>query len=113
MDIVTHLSSTIVAIDEIIRLQRESAWAIVQDRYGQVRRAILEIKMMDLSSVASARSELQDSISRLKEIENFLVKSKLSKAASEPKLPAIHNILTNTSDRLTELLQSIRNQIGR
>lgn len=113
MDIVTELSSTIAAIDEIVRLQRESAWTVVQDRYGQVRRSILEIKMINLPSVTSVQSKLQDSISQLRQIEHFLMKSKLSQVELEPKLPIIHNILTSTSDRLTELLQSIKNEIGR
>jgi hypothetical protein len=113
IDITTQLSSTIAIIDEIIRLQREAAWDVVQDRYRQVRRSILEIKMIDLPMVKSLQPDLQDSIAQIKAIENLLMKSKLSQTMLEPKLPVIHVVLTNTSDRLTELLQSIKTEIGK
>ncbi len=113
IDITSHLSSTIAIIDEIIRLQRESAWSVVQDRYGQVRRSILEIKMIDLPQVKSSLPNLQDSLTQIKSIEQILIKCKLSNAELEPKLPRIHHILSKTSDSLTELLHSIKGEIGK
>lgn len=68
-DVVAEISTAIAAMEEIRRLHRDAAWAILPDRYGALRKSLVTIRASapDLSDDEQAR--IQAAISFLADLE--------------------------------------------
>ena len=108
-DILSELTSTLAAIEEVRRLQREHAWRILPDRYADIRRRLTVVTNSDMTIVNEHREAIQSSA---KVIDRFQRKVELALAnGGEPPNPAKLNIaLSIEFDKLHSVLLQIRNQ---
>jgi hypothetical protein len=114
MDIVAEFASAITHIDEIKRLQRDEAWAVLPDRYSSLRRSLITIKSSKLNTLICRISVIQSAIQQLKSIEDIIEKSLISSSGvSKPNIPKWNNILSGINDSLKELLEIVKAEIGR
>jgi hypothetical protein len=107
MDTVEEFSSSITAMEEIKRHQRESLWHILPERYSSLRKTLNAIKVANPYLTESHKELIQRAVQQLQimesQVESANIKSK------KPENPARYNeIMSKLIDELYEALIEIK-----
>jgi ribosomal protein S13 len=111
MDTVMEFSAAVTVMDEIKRLHRAAAWAILPDRYSALKRLLISIKANNSDLSDEHKTALQSAIQNFTDIEKRVERT-LSSEAEVPSVPALNAIVSTQLDRLFEVLASIRQVQG-
>ena len=102
-DAIADLSSAMVIMDEIKRLQRHGAWAILPDRYSELRRRLVAIKGSGAPLNDLQRLVLQSAIEAFADLERRIEKAVL--ASIPPAKPAkLNDIVSGQIDEVNAVL---------
>lgn len=112
VDAIADLSAAISVMEEIKRLQRESAWRIVPDRYSSLRQKLIRIRNTspDLSeddglAIAEATGQFAELEQR---VERFL-----AKGAAPPNPAKLNEAVGAQLDRVEAILVALQRRIRR
>lgn len=106
-DSMVAISTAIAGLDEVRRLHRQSAWAILPDRYSALRKALISIRNAagDLSEAHAA--SLQAAIQQLANLEQQMDQV-IANPSKAPDFVKLNQVVSKHADRLTEVLEAIR-----
>jgi hypothetical protein len=97
-------------MNEIKRLHRVEAWAILPDRYAALRNMLISIRSMNPSLREEYRIAIQNALQQFSDIEKAVERSLVSnKQLNRARLNAI---VTTQVDKLIEILEEIKRDIG-
>ena len=106
-DAIEDVASAITTMDEIKRLQRVRAWALLPDRYAAVRKNLISIRGSFPELSDPQKSVLQGAIQQLFALENLLENP--PSAADESKLVIrVNKVVSNELDSVFGLLVEMR-----
>ena len=111
-DTVIEFSSAITLMDEIKRLHRQKAWEILPERYTSLRKSLISIKSSSDKLSIEQMKKLQSAIQNLKSIEEQVDSAIINKKELD-NIDKLNKIIALQSDNLTEVLNEIRNNIGK
>jgi hypothetical protein len=110
-DTISDLSTAISLIDEIKRLQRQSDYSILLDKYSLLFKLVVLIKTNHPNLNENQQTILQSSMMQIKKNENAIEKG-LAKGLDTIDISRLNNSLTKTLGILFEFLASLRSEIG-
>src|SRR5712691_311026 len=104
---IADLSSAIATMGEIKRHQRQSAWAVLPDRYSELRRCLVTIKASDIQLTDHQHQTLQLAIETFANLEKRVERAALATGA--PPNPAkLNDIVSGQIDEVHAVLLSIQ-----
>jgi len=111
IDTVSQCSQAMSIMEEIKRLHREEAWAILPDRYATLRGLLVTIRSSDARLSEDQRQILSEVIQYASGVEHRIEKSIQAKTAP-PSIPNLNKGMSEQLDRLTAMFGEIRSRIG-
>lgn len=110
-DSVVDFSGVITTMEEIRRLHRERAWAILPDRYAALRKALVSIRASDPDLSEDEKTTLQNTLQHFRNIEKQV--EKVLDRDMQIDIVHINTITSKQIDTLNEILNNIKLKIGR
>lgn len=107
MHAVGSISTVVTAIDEIKRLHRRKDWALLPDRYSNLRKSLILIRETTHGLNDEQRQVLQEAIQQFAGIERKLEKALFQKAEPE-SAPRLNSIVSLQADNLHGLMAQIQ-----
>lgn len=108
-DAIIVLAEAATAMEEIKRLQRQKAWAILPDRYSALRNALTAIRTSQTQLTEQQKSSLLGAIEQFRSIENRIDRSLVDDQINA-NMPALNKIVSQQIDKITEILTCLRMQ---
>ena len=112
IDFVADLSSSISLLEEIKLLQRKQAWEILPDKYSHVRSLLTTVKNIIPTINNEQKKIIQSCIVMLRGIE-FDIETSIYNNGSFPDIPRLNQSISKQMEKLNQILNEIKNQIGR
>ena len=112
LDTMSQLSSAIYIMNEIKQLQRNDEWKLLLIRYSEIRKLLITIKRNSPDLTQENQSLMQNAVQEFKNIEKNVEKA-LNNETSPQKIYNINKKISEIIDELIEILENIRNKIGR
>jgi len=100
---IAALSSAMVIMDEIKRLQRLSAWAVLPDRYSELRRHLVAIKGSEAQVGDVQRQTLQSAIETFADLEKRVDRAVAAKT-TPPNPAKLNEIVSGQIDEVYAVL---------
>lgn len=110
-DTIQELASTVAALEEIRRLQRERAWPALPERYSALRKSLITIRHGHPDLSEEQQTRVQRAITFLADMERRVERS-LDDQKPIEKVAAFNEIASGHVTELHELLLEIRRQSG-
>ena len=111
-DAIMELSAVITTMEEIKRLHRVNAWAILPDRYSSVKRLLISIRASSPNIPNEHRESLLAAVQHFstmeKKVERFLAGS----METTPNQAKLNEVVSLQLDRVNDTLAAIKQQIG-
>ncbi len=111
-DTVAECSSAISTMDEIKRLHRQGTWSILPDRYAALIKSLITIKTANPDVTDQYKRQIQSAIQILTGLERTIERS-LSTNHPPSDVPKLTTLVSAQTQKLQQVLSSIRNEIGR
>lgn len=111
IDTVSQCSEALSIMEEIKRLHRHQAWAILPDRYAFLRRLLVTIRSSALLLTEDQKQALAATIQYASAVEHRIEKSNQTKLPP-PSVTNLNKELSEQLDRMTALFGEIRARIG-
>jgi len=109
-DAIADLSSATAIMDEIRRLQRHGAWAVLPDRYSELRRRLVTIKASHVQMTDAQRQTLQATVETFADLERKVERAVAANAA--PPNPAkLNDIVSAQIDEVHAVLLSLQHSL--
>lgn len=117
LDVVSNLSTAISFMEEIMRLHRENAWAVMPDRYFILKRLLVEIRSSGSIFSVHHQKTIQSTVSHLstmeEQIERYLkLRIEHDDNIDFPDYTEFNRIVSKQSLELVEIKESLRNGVG-
>lgn len=112
MNTIAEFSSALSSMDEIRRLHRQEAWAILPDRYSALKKSLISIKGSNPNMSDEYKKVIQSAIQIFSSIESE-VETALSLKQSPQDVAKLNQAISKQIDKLQQILIEIKNQIGR
>lgn len=106
-DAIEDLSAATSIMDEIKRLQRLGAWAVVPDRYSELRRRLITIKESRSTLTSSQRESLMAAIERFAALERRVDRA-ISMIAPVPNPAKLNDIVSTQIDEVQIVLLALK-----
>jgi hypothetical protein len=107
---IADFSAALSIMEEIRRLQRASAWAVLPDRYSTLREKLLAILESHPLIEENDRVSIGAALRSLKQHENRIEQS-LAAGANPPNVPRLNQVIGSHLDTLRGVLTRIQIQI--
>lgn len=107
LDAVADIATVITTMEEIKRLQRQQAWAILPDKYSTLRRQLVSIKVTFGGLNDAQRTLIQDAIQQLAGIEALLERTPID-AMNHKTAAKLNRNISLQIDGLEEVLAGLR-----
>lgn len=107
---IAQLASALAVMDEIKRLQRESAWRVIPDRYAALRAKLIAIRSEAEHISDEHNLALQDAIGQLADLEQKVERA-LSRNATPPNPAKFNEIVSSLLDKLQVVLSALQRQL--
>ncbi len=111
-DTVTDFGAAISILEEIRRLHRERAWAVMPDRYSALRKHLISIRGANPDLSREHQIVIQGAIQALVSIEATVERS-IAKDNGEPDVARLNRLMSKHVDGLHEVLVDLRQRIAR
>lgn len=106
-DAIADLSSATATMEEIKRLQRYGVWAVLPDRYSELRRRLVAIRDSHANLGEDQRQALQGAMGTFADLERKIEKA--TAGGSAPPNPAkLNDIVSGQIDRVHAVLLSVQ-----
>lgn len=99
IDAIVDFSATIASLEEIRRLQRQSAWSVLPERYSAIRKLLIAHRHAIGNLSDHQKERIQDAIANFRSIE-----LRLDRAPSGPSQSVAVRINKIVSEQIDELL---------
>lgn len=106
-DTIAELSAAIATMDEIKRLHRAGAWAILPDRYSSLRQKLIRIESSNTSLDDEYRADLRIAVGHLSRFE-AKVDSALSTGSIPPNPAKLNQIVSAQMDTIDRVLRTLQ-----
>ena len=106
-DIIAELNATLAVIDETKRLQRARAWAVLPDRYAEIRRRLASVQSSGSRVSHEHREVIRRSILVLRRSEKK-VEEALANNDAPPDPAKLNTILSAQFDEVHGVLRQMR-----
>lgn len=110
--IIFDFASSLKIMEEIKTLNRLSAWHIVIERYSQLKTLLISVKNSDHNLAADDESKIQNAIIQIAKLESKIEKHLYRPSTSIQDVVKMNNVMSNTLEKLSQVLTKIRNGIG-
>ena len=114
-DALAAFSAAVAMMDEIKRLHRVGAWAVLPERYSAVTRVLLDLRESNVALSPDQQDALLGAIDTLHEIEQrietYLASPRVGKRP--PRVPPLNRAVSKERERLVMLLAALRANIER
>jgi len=111
-DTIMELSAVITIMEEIKRLHRVNAWAILPDRYSSVKRLLISIRASSPSIPTEHRESLLAAVQHFSTMEKQVERFLASPIGTAPNQAKLNEVVSLQLDRVNDTLGAIRQQIG-
>lgn len=108
-DVISNFSSAVTVMEEIKRLHRAQAWAIMPDRYSSLRQLFLSIITNHPDLEEKHLIQIRTAISQFRVMED-LVESFLSSTSEPLNSAKLNKMVTTQIDKLVEVLNLIKSE---
>ena len=108
----TDFAAALAMMNEIKRLHRVGAWTILPERYSALRTILISIRTSNPSLPDDHVAALQSTIKHFSDFEN-LVERSLASGAGMPSPAKFNSIVSGQIDRLSEVLEAVKQDIRR
>jgi hypothetical protein len=112
METIEEFSKAIATINEIKRLNRDSTWSILPERCSALRRSLISIKTSNQNMPDCDRTIITNAIQHISNIESQIEKV-IFDSSIAVDIPKLNKIISQQADKLTEILNGIKSNIGR
>lgn len=106
-DAIADIATVIITMEEVKRLHRQQAWAILPDRYSSLRRQLISIKASLASLTDPQKAALQGAIQQLASHEALLDRTPLVEL-NERSVARLNRSISVQIDGLEEVLAELR-----
>ena len=111
-DTISKISAAIASMNEIKRLHRVNAWAILPDRYAAVRQELVLIRSSNPELNPDHRAALQGAIQQFSQLEQAVETTLSYENRNPPRAAKLNAIVSTQVDKLNEILDTLRQRIG-
>src|SRR5215470_5972159 len=108
---IADFSAAVTTMNEIKRLHRVEAWAILPDRYAALRSMLISIRSMNPDLQVEYRTAIQNALQQFSDIEK-IVERALASNKPPTNRARLNGIVSVQVDRLIEILEEIKRDIG-
>ena len=109
LDTIQGLSQAIAILEEIKRLHRHEAWAILPDRYNTIRMLLVELRSSNPKFTNLQNEKIQEAVTQFAAMEATVEKMRLPDNRP-PDVGRMNRFITQQMDRLVELLVEVRDR---
>jgi hypothetical protein len=107
LDTFVDFSAAISLLEEIKRLHRqEGAWQILIERYGAIRRLLVQIRTSEVDLSDDQQEAFQNALTNLRAIQNRVEKGLTNTASLKPA--NFNNTISDDIDRLLAVLTQLK-----
>jgi hypothetical protein len=106
LDAILEFSTTISALEEIKRLQRQGAWAILPERYAAARKLLILFRESGVELSDTERASIQEAIVNFKDLESKI--DKLHDTPERLNSSRLNSIISEQIDNLIVVLSTIK-----
>jgi hypothetical protein len=106
-DAIADLSSATAIMDEIKRLQRYRAWAVLPDRYSELRRRLVTIKASNVQVTETQRQTLQATVETFADLERR-IEHAVAVNTAPPNPAKLNDIVSAQIDEVQVVLLSLQ-----
>lgn len=107
-----EFSTAVGIMDEIRRLHRAGAWAVLPDRYSTLKRCLIGIRASNPAISDPHKTKIQGAIAHFTGMEQK-IEQVLANNSAPPNVARLNKVVSAQLDSLAEVLVEIREQIGR
>jgi hypothetical protein len=109
---IVDFASAVMAMDEIKRLHRDGAWNILPARYTALRRMLIAIRSANPGLNEVYQTVIQRALQQFRSIEHVVERALAMQ--QPPADPArLNRIVSDQIDALSEILETMKQDIGR
>ncbi len=109
IDTISDFSSAITTMVEIKRLHREKAWAILPDRYAELRESLISIKELNPTISDGKKKIIQSAIQNFRGLEEKIETCLYQKKDPED-VDKFNHLISRHIDKLQRILIEFKNQ---
>lgn len=109
--VIVSFSSALIAMEEIKRLHRVEAWALMPERYSSLRKHMILIISTHKNLSDEHKASIQTAIAQFRELERK-VESSLAENRADLNSAKLNRIVTAQLDKLDELLNFMKMEQG-
>ena len=106
---ISNFSSAVTVMEEVKRLHRAGAWAVVPDRYSFLRRSLISIVTNHDDLTETHKVLIQSAVAQFRELESS-VETFLSGGKNVPNSAKLNKIVTAQMDKLDEILNTVKTE---
>ena len=106
-DTMIDLAAAGTAMEEIKRLQRQSAWALLPDRYSALHTALTAIRSSRTLLSEEHKALLLGAIQQFRAIEHKIDRA-LASGKTDTDMPGLNKVVSQQMDKVTEILACLR-----
>jgi hypothetical protein len=106
---IAELASALAILEEIKRLQRESAWRVIPDRYSTLRLKLIGIRASTSICDEEQSQVLQDAIEQLATLEQRIERA-LARNSMPPNPAKLNEIVSTILGRVHGVLTVLQQQ---
>ena len=107
LDAILDFSATISALEEIKRLQRQSAWAVLPERYAAARKLLILFRESGFALSVAEKAGIQDAIVNFKDLETKI--ERLQDTPERLNSARLNPIISEQIDNLVVVLSKLKN----
>lgn len=111
LDTIVDFQSAISALEDIKRLHREKAWAVLPEKYAATRRLLISLRDGEVELSDEEQSIVQGAVANLSDIERQ-IETSLARNTPPKGSERLNPIISGDSDALVALLQSLKRRSG-
>lgn len=109
IDTVADLSSALAMMEEVKRLHRAAAWAVLPDRYSALRRQLIRIRSSNHLVQPEHHGILQTAIAQLLSVEQK-VDVALARGTPPPSTAKLNQVVSTQIDSVESVLRTLQRQ---
>lgn len=108
---IADFAAAITTMNEIKRLHRVAAWAMLPDRYATLRQLLIAVRSTNPGLSNAHRTTIQNALGHFRVIEQEVERA-LASNEEPPRADALNRVVSDQIDALSEILEAIKQDVG-
>jgi hypothetical protein len=109
-DAIADLAAAMSIMDEIKRLQRNAIWAVLPDRYSELRRRLIAIKSSRAALSDAQHQKLEETVETFADLERRIERA-VAASGSPPNPAKLNDIVSGQIDEVHAILLSLQHTL--